>query len=45
MGALAIGKMAIGQIALGRAKLRRGQVEGLMTARVTIKELTVVRVR
>ena len=31
--------------ALGRAKLRRGRVEELMITRLTIKELTVERVR
>jgi hypothetical protein len=45
IGALAIGKMAIGQLALGRAKVRRGHVDDLIIARLTIRELTVERVR
>jgi hypothetical protein len=45
IGALAIGKMTIGQLALGRAKVRRGQVDDLIIARLTLRELTVERVR
>jgi hypothetical protein len=45
MGALAIGKVAIGQLALGRAKLGRGQAEDLVIARLTIREVTVERLR
>jgi hypothetical protein len=42
---LAIGKMAIGQLALGRAKMRKGHVDDLIIARLTIRELAVERVR
>jgi hypothetical protein len=44
MGALAIGKMAIGQRALGRTKVRRGDVDDLVIARLTIRTLKVERV-
>ena len=44
MGALAIGKMAIGQLALGRTKVRRGDVDDLVIARLTIRTLKVERV-
>ena len=45
IGVLAIGKMAIGEISLGRAKRRNDQVEGLVTARLRIRELTIERIR
>ena len=45
VGALVIGKMAIGQLALGRAKVRRGQADDLEIARLTIRELTIERLR
>ena len=38
-------RTAIGQLALGRAKVRRGQVDDLEIARLTIRELTIERVR
>ena len=44
VGALAIGKMAIGQLALGRTKVRRGDVDDLVIARLTIRTLKVERV-
>jgi hypothetical protein len=45
IGALAIGKLAVGQLVLGRTKLRRGQVDDMVIARLTIRELTIERVR
>ena len=45
IGALAIGKLAIGDISIGRAKRRHDQVEGLVIARLTIRELTIERLR
>jgi len=43
VGALAIGKMAIGQLALGRTKVRRGDVDDLVIARLTIRTLKAER--
>jgi hypothetical protein len=45
LSTLAIGKAAIGQLSLGRASARRGQVEDLVIARLTIREPTIERVR
>jgi len=48
IGALAIGKMAIGDIiGIGRSKRRndQDQVEDLVIARLTIRELTIERLR
>jgi hypothetical protein len=44
VGAVAIGKMAIGQLALGRTKVRKGDVDDLVIARLTIRTLKVERV-
>jgi hypothetical protein len=46
IGVLAIGKVAIGELSLSRAKRRRNdQVEGLVIARLRIRELTIERIR
>jgi hypothetical protein len=38
MGVLAIGRLAIGHLGLGRARVRKGQVDGLEIARLTIRD-------
>ena len=46
IGVLAIGKVAMGELSLGRAKRRRNdQVEGLVIARLRIRELMIERIR
>ncbi len=40
---MAIGKLAVGQLALGRARPRRGKVDDLLIARLTIEELRIER--
>ena len=44
VGALAIGTLAIGQLSLGWAGLRRGRVDDLHVARLTVTELRIERV-
>jgi hypothetical protein len=45
IGALTIGKIAIGELGLGRARLRRGHVDDLVIARLSIREMTIERIR
>jgi hypothetical protein len=42
-GAVAIGTLALGRLAVGKAKLRQGEVDDLLIARLTIRELRVER--
>ena len=43
VGALAIGRVVIGQLAPGRTRMRRGDVDDLVMARLTIRTLRVER--
>jgi hypothetical protein len=45
VGAVAFGRVAIGRLDPGQAKLRRGRVDDLRIARLTVEELRVLRVQ